>query len=226
MKNYFIKEGYRSNPAATGRSRQYDSAPPDQYQEDVYRYAARLVRKHALRCVIDCGCGSGYKLVNYLGPVCSDMTGLDQGPSIRHCSEKYPQFKWHIADFTDGRIDISRKYDLILSVDVIEHLVDPDALLAILKCLAHPKSYIVLSTPERDLVHGMAHQGPPTNPYHVREWNMGEFRSYLESSCFEVLEHILVDATTQLHWKRKLMRMIWPKRFKTCQIVLCRASDS
>lgn len=225
MQNYFIKEGYRSN-LDPGRVRKYDAAPSDQYQENVYQYAADLVREHALHSVVDCGCGSGYKLAKYIGPVCSDITGLDQDAVIRHCLSQYPRFTWLPANFEERRVEVTRKYDLILCVDVIEHLIDPDALLSILKFLAHPESHIVLSTPERDLIHGLGHLGAPANPYHVREWNMGEFRSYLEASGFTVTGHILVDATTQLDWKSRLKRVVWPKRYKTCQVAVCRVLDS
>ena len=92
MQNYFIKEGYRSN-LDPGRVRKYDAAPSDQYQENVYQYAADLVREHALHSVVDCGCGSGYKLAKYIGPVCSDITGLDQDAVIRHCLSQYPQYR-------------------------------------------------------------------------------------------------------------------------------------
>lgn len=225
MKTYFIKEGYRTNLETPERLRKYESVPPDEYQEDVYGYAASLVKRYGLRSVVDCGCGSGHKLANFIGPVCSDITGLDQEVSIKSCSNKYPQHTWHVKDFEDSRVDIGRKYDLVLSIDVIEHLDNPDSLLAILKSLANPKGHIVISTPERDLVHGVGNPGPPTNPYHIREWNMREFRTYLQSSGFEVLDHILVNATAQFSWKRKFLRLISPKRFKTCQVIHCRVSE-
>mgnify|MGYP001230964999 CR=1 FL=1 len=224
MTDYFIKEGYHTNLESPDRLRKYTSVPPDQYQEDVYKYAAYLVKQHNLKSVVDCGCGSGYKLVKFIEPVCSDITGLDQDFTIRNCTKRYPQLTWVAEDFSCGRVSIDRKFDLVLSIDVIEHLPNPDSLLEILKLLSHPASHIVISTPERDLVHGVENQGPPSNPYHIREWNMRELRSYLESSGFVVLQQILVDATTHLDWKKRLIRLILPKIFRNCQTAHCRIS--
>lgn len=39
---------------------------------------------------------------------------------------------------------------------------------------------IFISTPERDLCHGVGNLGPPTNPCHVQEWNLFEFQMLLK----------------------------------------------
>jgi len=39
----------------------------DDWQLEVYLRAAALMREQGLRSVMDLGCGSGYKLIKYLG---------------------------------------------------------------------------------------------------------------------------------------------------------------
>jgi SAM-dependent methyltransferase len=99
----------------------------------------------------------------------------------------------------------SRRFDLIICADVIEHLVDPDVVLRWIRLFSKPTSRIVLSTPERDLRRGRRSLGPPENLGHVREWNSREFCAYLDSRGFDILQHEIVD----------LKRGV-----KTCQLAL------
>src|SRR5690606_32976739 len=44
----------------------------------------------------------------------------------------------------------------------------------------------LLSTPDRDLIHGYDHIGPPTNPSHIRQWNLRELCELLQASGLKV----------------------------------------
>jgi hypothetical protein len=50
--------------------------------------------------------------------------------------------------------------------------------------------FLVISTPERDIVRGGNDFGPPENPAHYREWNGTEFMNYT-SKWFDVQEQII-----------------------------------
>jgi hypothetical protein len=69
---------------------------------------------------------------------------------------------------------------------VIEHLVYPDILLNTLTKWLSFANQAVISTPERDLVHGTDHIGMPPNPCHVREWNASEFLCLMEQWQLQV----------------------------------------
>jgi hypothetical protein len=43
----------------------------------------------------------------------------------------------------------------------------------------------LLSTPERDLVRGREHLGPPGNPCHLREWSIRELDAFLRDRGIE-----------------------------------------
>jgi hypothetical protein len=49
--------------------------------------------------------------------------------------------------------------DLVMAADVIEHFPDPGDLIAMIQAI--PSRYVVLSTPERDLIRGKSDFGPP-----------------------------------------------------------------
>jgi 2-polyprenyl-3-methyl-5-hydroxy-6-metoxy-1,4-benzoquinol methylase len=175
MKTYFIKENYthRLNNLF------FDDIPlTDEWQKEVYTYAREVADAHNLTSVLDIGTGSGYKLMSNFKEF--DTLGMDLEPTVKWLKETYNDRKW-----TDSFEPVVG-YDMIIASDVIEHLPDPDVLLDLIqKC--SPKM-IVFSTPDRDLsdIPG-DNNGPPTNECHVREWNMVEFRNYIESK-FNVLE--------------------------------------
>jgi len=152
----------------------------DQWQKEVYQHAQQLMEQHGMRSVVDIGCGSGYKLINYLGQY--NTLGLEIGPTLDFVRKKYPDRRWAMSDFDAGD---RPEADLVVCADVIEHLSAPDALLAFIKRIG-PR-YVVISTPSRDHLYPWWHKcqdGPPSNRHHVREWSFGEFRRYI-SAHFE-----------------------------------------
>ena len=94
-------------------------------------------------------------------------------------------------------IRLARVMNALDNSDVIEHVLDPDSLLDFIES-CKPK-FIVFSTPDRDLICGHDHFGPPSNACHVREWNFLEFKQYI-SNRFEIIEHKItnVEQSTQM----------------------------
>lgn len=188
---FFLKAGYRSN----AEPKAYTDSLIDSrtYQVPVYQYAAALVKTQGIQSVLDLGCGLGTKLVEYIRPLCEDVTGVDAEVSIERCREIHPSGKWLAGDLEDPQFSLDRSYDLIISADVIEHLLNPNRLLELARRCSHAGSHILLSTPERDLRRGPYDWGPPANPAHVREWNAAEFLAYLESQGIEISETRILD---------------------------------
>jgi SAM-dependent methyltransferase len=189
QREYCIKRGYRSRE----RNEHYDdSKGRDEWQREVYLYAARIMKEQGLRSVIDVGCGSGYKLVNYLSDF--ETIGVDVPPAFDWLRKTYPDKRWlHWDEFRQAR----QSADLVLSSDVIEHFPDPDELVEAIRSVDF--RYVILSTPDRDLVHGRWEYGPPENDAHCREWNMPEFRDYI-GRHFSIIDHTITNRTqgTQL----------------------------
>jgi hypothetical protein len=75
---------------------------------------------------------------------------------------------------------------------IIEQVLEPDDLLSYL--LAVNPRYIVISTPDRNLLRAGTHNGPPRNPSHVREWNFAKFEAIV-ASRFQILEHFSSSST-------------------------------
>jgi 2-polyprenyl-3-methyl-5-hydroxy-6-metoxy-1,4-benzoquinol methylase len=178
--NYFIHDGYE--PRLEPRYFD-DTCNSDQWQDEVYAFAKEIADKCNLRSVADIGCGSGFKLLKYFH---NRVTiGLDVIATCARLREAHPDRQWEVADFSAFE---PPKADLVIVSDVIEHVTDPDALLSYI--LRMVPLYIVLSTPDRNLLRLGTHNGPPSNPAHLREWSMAELHAYL-SEFFDIVEHFV-----------------------------------
>jgi len=154
------------------------------------------MKKHNFSSVIDVGCGSGYKLITYLGEYLT--IGLELSGNLENLKQIHPKRKWLEANFN---CDPALKTDVLICSDVIEHVVNPNDLMEYLSNISF--EYLVLSTPDRDLVYQKGSKyldGPPRNLAHQREWNFSEFRQYI-SQFFQIIDHRI----TNLHQATQTM---------------------
>ena len=79
--------------------------------------------------------------------------------------------------------------------------------------------FIIISTPERDRVHGKKHFGPPTNPFHIREWNTREFEEYLTESGIQIEKSLLVGEKW-MGIKNFLRHLVYGRKFKRILVVV------
>lgn len=86
-------------------------------------------------------------------------------PNIKYSSTRMEEFD-------------SNSFDIVVSIDVIEHIKDFSSFLWQIKRLA-PK--LIITTPNKRRSHINNSIGPPTYHQHVREWNAGEFYWVLRS---------------------------------------------
>ena len=196
MNKYGISKFYICNVDLSGKAIPYlDSVEmASVYQYSVYMYAKDLMMEHGLLNILDIGCGTGVKLAEIIYPVCQDVTGIDTKHCIDICKKQHHFGEWVADDIENPSLNLGKKFDLIIASDVIEHLIYPDLLLTYIKRCANEDTWIVISTPERDLVRGKRHFGPAPNKAHVREWNKAEFYGYIDASGFEILDHFLADS--------------------------------
>jgi Methyltransferase domain len=166
-----------------------DTQSKDEWQREVYQRAKALFVSEGLTSICDVGCGSAYKLMQHFAD--ADTLGLDLPPTVAFLEKKYPGRRWQSVPFTDRSLS---KYDMVICADVIEHVDDPDELMAFLKHLA--RRYLVISTPAREKYEGRYYYGPPSNPAHLREWTFDEFGRYA-GSTLNVIEHCMTNVPQQ-----------------------------
>jgi SAM-dependent methyltransferase len=182
---------------------------PDVPEENYwYRRHVAVYRWIAERCeglrVVDLASGEGYGS-NILAESAADVIGVDANPEAHeHARLRYRQSN---LSFERGLVeDFDQKVDVVVFLQTIEHIHEPDRLLARIADLA-PTAYI--STPNRLTL------APPgaeksDNPWHLREYDPAEYRQLLEPHFSHVELHGLFHAR-KLRVHELALRLGWDR---------------
>jgi 2-polyprenyl-3-methyl-5-hydroxy-6-metoxy-1,4-benzoquinol methylase len=234
MKDYFIKNGYQINEVNITSDIVSDTnywtrdriMAAEIFQFPVYKLLNKYIKQYNSDIIIDIGCGAGVKLkyINKKNPKIR-IIGIDQADPIAFCKKTYSFGEWYSDDFENSQLSINIKSKLIISSDVIEHLINPDLLLNYIKSRLDDEGVVILSTPDRDSLRGRNCMFSP-NKHHVREWNRQEFRDYLEDRGFVIIEHVLQSPLklkfSGIFVKQVLKRILQFKSLKYNQVVVAR----
>ena len=177
IRSFFLQSDYQIKKGYFHRKKEKyfdDTTLEDEYQKEVYLFASKLMKSKDLSSIIDLGCGSGYKLIKYLGDF--NTVGVDLFRTYNFLKEKYPNRKWYPIDSLNYN-DLSA--EVLICADVIEHVECPDTLIENIKEVKNVK-FIIFSTPERVIKRGKLDFVPPLNIYHIREWSFNEFHNYIK----------------------------------------------
>jgi SAM-dependent methyltransferase len=235
MGDYCIKDGYEhrtTNATLEHDAGDYWSARRILYsrysQVAVYREAVALVHRHGLKAILDVGCGTAIKLMQMLAPL-TKVTGTDQPGAVDIARQHHPLGRFVAQDFESSDAAPPGRFDLVLCADVIEHMLDPDVLLKYILAACNPQAYVVLSTPQRDVLRGPSNSRSPKQE-HVREWNQAELADYLTSRGLTVVRHDLVAAfsvgRSWTMWRERWRYLKKGLRVRHTQMVVCRPGDA
>ena len=138
----------------------------------VYEWIGRRV--HGRR-VVDLACGEGYGS-DVLSRTAASVVGVDANPeAFEHARAKYTAvaFERNMIELWQGDVDC------VVFLQTIEHIQDPDAMLAHVRDLVAPDGVAYVSTPN---VFTLAPKGAERsgNPWHIREYRAGEYRALCE----------------------------------------------
>lgn len=169
-----------------------------------YRWAAGMAEG---RRVLDLACGSGYgsRLLRAGGArsvVSADVSEEAFRDAARQDEGGTTPLRGALADaaalpFRD------RSFDLYVSFETIEHVAaDADVVREARRVLASGGVFLC-STPEREVISpGRTLDDPPDNPYHEREYALGEFEALLRPA-FPAIEWFGQTRCSR-SWKRLL----------------------
>ncbi|RKQ91333.1 methyltransferase family protein [Solirubrobacter pauli] len=138
----------------------------------VYEWIADRV--HGRR-VVDLASGEGYG-ADVLANTAAHVIGVDANPeAFEHAKAKYKrvEFERTMVEIWQGDVDC------VVFLQTIEHIQDPDAMLAHIRSLIEPDGVAYVSTPN---VLTLAPKGEERsgNPWHVREYKPDEYRELCE----------------------------------------------
>lgn len=124
--------------------------------------------------VLDAGCGEGYG-GGAVGEVAAAVSGVDyDAPALGRARRRHPGVGLVRANLV--RLPFAReRFDVVLSLQVVEHVWSPDELLADTARVLRPGGLLALTTPNRPTFSpGLGRGERPTNPFHVREYDAEE----------------------------------------------------
>lgn len=142
-----------------------------------YRFGARFAQGAV---VLDAGCGTGYGAAEI--SQASRVVGVDvSAEALDHARCNFSRAGVHFLravcealPFADG------SFDLVLAFEVIEHLERWQDFLAEARRVLRPAGLLLVSTPNK-AYYAEARGSAGANPYHVREFEFGEFESALKA---------------------------------------------
>jgi len=176
-----------------------------------YQWVATMARG----CVVlDAACGNGYgaQMLSAAGAVAVDGFDLCVD-AIREAQaiHRGANLRFAVGDVT--RLDApDHHYDLFVSLETIEHLVDDRAYLAEAVRVLRPAGKFICSTPNRAVTNpGIALCDRPFNPFHVREYTLAALDELLRG-YFGKLEWY-GQSNYRHGYARLLYRLgrIWPR---------------
>ena len=155
--------------------------------------------------VVDMACGEGYGTAA-LARRAARVTGVDANPeAYEHARLKYsaPGVRF-VRDLIDRYHD---HCDAVVFLQTIEHVEDPEAVLAHLRRMLRPGGTAYVSTPN---VLTLAPEGAERsdNPWHVREYRPEEFQVLCERS-FDEVELVGLFHARKLRAHELALRLGW-----------------
>lgn len=199
------------------------------YQQHVYLWASSLIRQSNISSVLDIGCGPGTKLARFIQPYCTDIIGADLEGAVKIAQELHETIDFQIADLDQCKALGSRKFDLIICADVIEHLADPRIMLESIRSVCHPNTLVLVSTPDRHRLRGRQSMSSPMKE-HIREWSAREFNLFIRQEGLEVLKSRLLPFGDGSHAISSIRDIAYRFRLTQysplrCHTVLCSPAE-
>lgn len=195
---------------ASGNKQKHESKNPIQRAliDHFKARALELVQSVAPKTILEVGCGEGYMLdALSRGGVTATMWGVDiSGPAIQEAKQKLgDRATIEQRDARELAAD-GRKFDLVMMLEVLEHIPEPEQMLPILDQLTH--RYLLLSVPWEPMFRGlnflrgknMSRWG--NDPEHVNHWSRRGFFRFVEQR-FDIVARPMVAPWTMVLAERR-----------------------
>ena len=149
------------------------------------------------RSAIDVGCGAGL-LAEPLARMGAKVTGVDAAPENIAAARAHATGQGLAISYFAGELAAlpPATFDLVTSMEVVEHVTDPEAFMAELAARLAPGGLIILSTPNRTMLSKLllveAAERVGAVPRGTHDWDQflkpGELTLLLEGAGLEVVD--------------------------------------
>jgi 2-polyprenyl-6-hydroxyphenyl methylase / 3-demethylubiquinone-9 3-methyltransferase len=148
---------------------------------------------------LDVGCGAGL-LTEPLARLGAEVTGVDAAPESIAVAKAHAAGQGLTIDYRAGEVAQlaaeKKRFDLITSMEVIEHVADPKAFVSALASLLAPGGLLIVSTPNRTPQSRLAMitlgEGLGRIPKGTHDWNKfltpAELEDLLTASGLRVID--------------------------------------
>lgn len=146
----------------------------------VLNILTKLLSRIEFITVLDVGCGQGSRLA-LVQRQCPKMigTGVDFSKvALGLAKVTHPEFSYKLLDIS--KQSLKTKYDLVLCLDVIEHIEDDRQALKNLRKMT--RKYMILST-----IKGRMRRNEPPGG-HVRNYTYPDLKEKIESAGFSIID--------------------------------------
>ncbi len=156
----------------------------------------RALRPLAGKSALDVGCGAGL-MCEPLARLGAVVTGIDAAPENVAVAQNHAAGQGLSIDYRCGDVaELDGQFDLVTSMEVIEHAARPAAFLAALAARLAPDGLMILSTPNRTGLSRLAMitlgEGLGAIPKGTHDWNKflnpDELAGFAEGAGFRVLD--------------------------------------
>jgi len=178
-----------------------------------YEWASKYCRD---KRVLDVACGIGYGSAILARHGASQVVGVDISPeAIAFGAKEYQAANVFLTTGDACNLPFDEPmFDVVVSFETIEHLKDPERLLAEISRVLKPDGLCICSSPNRDFVSSSGHK--ESNPFHFSEMSYAEFVQ-LFGRYFDVSEHFSQTHSEaylrHLEFLRELDQRLKPIRF-------------
>jgi len=159
-------------------------------QVDDWEVAIHLARYSVVadlcegKTVLDIACGEGYGaylMATRWGAAAVDAYDISK-EALEAAQERFsnPKIQWRHGDADQMTVsDFPRKYDVIISLETIEHINNPAKFIATLARLLKPGGLLCVSCPNDSWYYG---EGLTYNRYHKHVWTFEQFREMADTA--------------------------------------------